>query len=189
MDDNITSTYRELYGQHGLSARALGWGNEDRQHTRFSVLLKANLTNVQSVLDVGSGLGDLVPHLRFAKARLKDYMGVEAMPEFVNYAKLAYPEPNINFHEGDVRDMEVLPQYDLVISSGLLGWYGLNDALGLIDLMWSKAKRVLAFNFSTVTTSLRPEYMVTVAGRADGGFVIRNDYLSGDDYTVYMYRG
>lgn len=187
MDEKIAEMYRQMYGEYGRSARSLGWADQDRQQIRFAALLNtARLTNVESVLDVGSGMGDLIPHLEWAKpVRKLQYTGVEMLPEFVREAQDRYP--GYNFIEGDVREM-LLPKYDFVVSSGLVGWYSLTEAFKMLGQLWSYTKRVLAFNFSTVTSELRPMNILHFAQQAPAGFALKNDYLEGDDFTVHMYR-
>jgi trans-aconitate methyltransferase len=187
MDDEIATMYRQMHGTYGAEVRSLGWSSTDRQQIRFAALLNtARLTNVQSVLDVGSGMGDLIPHLEWAKpVKRLDYTGVEMMPEFVKIAQERHP--GYKFIEGDVREM-LLPQYDFVVSSGLLGWYTLPEAFKMLENLWAHTKRVMAFNFSTVTSELRDRNVLDFAGRAPAGYTLKNDYLEGDDFTVHMYR-
>ena len=73
--------YRAQFATHGDAALATQMSREG-QHFRFGKLLEIGDLTDRSVLDVGSGLGDLYPFLREAYPAAR-YEGVDVVPEMV----------------------------------------------------------------------------------------------------------
>ena len=54
-DERNRALYRRLLREHGSSARALNWGDQESQTLRFSVLAEIGIGATSSILDVGFG--------------------------------------------------------------------------------------------------------------------------------------
>ena len=102
----------------GSSSSQLGWEDPVAHYQRFRVLSKELELNYRSLLDVGSGLGDLWFYLS-GEGELCDYLGVDILPEMVNRSKLRFP--GVDFRCLDViADPACLGrQFDIVYSAGI----------------------------------------------------------------------
>jgi len=118
----VAKYYRGKIEEHGLTRKVLGERAEIKDSKFFNGLFEnLNIGNNLSVLDIGSGLGDLIPYLKQdKKITLTDYLGIDLVKKFVNYAKEKHPQYKFQvanfisdtFHPGK--------KYDLVVALGVL---------------------------------------------------------------------
>jgi hypothetical protein len=102
----------------GNSSVQLGWEDPVAHYERFRVLTNELDVNYRSLLDVGSGLGDLWYHLS-ANGLLVRYLGVDILPEMVHRARERFP--GVDF---ECRDVIGDPdsaggRFDIVYSAGI----------------------------------------------------------------------
>ena len=127
--------------------RSLGWRDAASQRKRFDAIAGAFEFDRCSVLDLGCGCGDLKA---FLAARFKDvdYLGIDQMPEFIDFARKRYAgDPRARFHLDDFAKVE-LPRVDVVVASGALG-YRCAEAgfhLRMIERMVATAAKAVIFN-------------------------------------------
>lgn len=114
----IVETYREMFAAHGVSAPSLGL-RPSSQSVRFDAVLSTfGARPPESLLDLGCGFADLLPHLRAAGWR-GHYTGLDQMPEFVGAAKGRHgADPNASFICGPLLS-SALPQADFCVALGL----------------------------------------------------------------------
>jgi trans-aconitate methyltransferase len=176
------------------SAKALNWAGEESQLIRFQALTGVGDFDKKSILDVGSGLGDLYRFLNLSY-RDFDYLGIDAVPELVEKAKIKYPEAKFlvfdifNFESGS---------FDYVLSSGALSFKVPNHKekyFEMIKKMFSLSKLGLAFNmldakghiddelFAAYDSKEVTEFCRTVPPKVE----LINTY-SPQDFTIYMYK-
>lgn len=157
LSESDKSRLRDLY-ENRLAlfgpddVRTVGWSSQNDQYLRFDVLFRGlNLTG-KTILDVGCGLGDVVPYL---DARLEptqyEYIGVDICPKLISEANMRHGGTMRRFLHMDILQ-ESCPHADIVVSSGALS-FKLTDNLSLakamIDRMFNIADEVLAINFLT----------------------------------------
>lgn len=96
----------------------LDWGHPDSQEVRFRVLAENVSLEGKSILDVGSGLGDLLSYLKQRKISVH-YTGVDIVASMVAAAQARHPDGN--FICGDIFSDETLlsKRFDVVFSSGI----------------------------------------------------------------------
>lgn len=111
--------YNTRYGQYGRDIRTVGWGSEADQRLRFEVLLRGFDPTGKIVLDVGCGLGALVPFLHERTRGNFRYLGIDVAQRLIVDARTAYGGEGREFRVGDVF-LPDLPQADLVVLSGAL---------------------------------------------------------------------
>jgi SAM-dependent methyltransferase len=139
--------YQGLYARFGADHRAVQWSSRETQRARFQVLGEY-VGNTSSVIDVGSGLGDFLDHLRTFGFCGK-YRGLELVPEFVHYANARFADDaDASFEEQNILDGSA-SQADVVVASGLFNntlsdnW---NFMLEVLASMLLAARQRVVFN-------------------------------------------
>jgi SAM-dependent methyltransferase len=140
--------YNSRFEQFGRDIRTVGWGSEADQRLRFEVLLRGFDPAGKTVLDVGCGLGALVP---FLQERCGDfrYLGIDVAERLVADARAAHGGPGREFLVGDLFSLE-LPPADLVLLSGALSLKseGIEDyARRTLERMFGLAREAACLNF------------------------------------------
>ncbi len=116
-NDRISAYYLGRLGLHAETHEALGWESAEAQTARFSVLLDATPKERYSLIDVGSGLGDLFAFLR-RKSEPVDYTGVDILPQMVDRARKRFPEARFECLDV-VSDTSWRETFDVVFASGI----------------------------------------------------------------------
>ena len=143
--------YNERYKKFGRDIRTVGWGSDADQSLRFDVLFRGINPHGKTILDVGCGLGDLVPYLE----RLTDgnfyYIGIDVAGELIQDAKIVHARSNCEFLIGDIFSID-LPKVDISVMSGALSLkrdgieiYARNTLRQMINL----SRVAVALNFLT----------------------------------------
>ncbi|MCC2631294.1 MAG: hypothetical protein K0S38_1103 [Candidatus Paceibacter sp.] len=180
-----------MFGDH--DARSVHWSDEHGQQTRFLILSQIANLNHQSVLDVGCGLGDLYDFLKKQNLEV-DYTGIDIVPEFIEKAKIRFPE--VNFKVQSMEDLD--EQYDFVLASGVLS-FKITDHktfyFSMIEKMFAASKKGLAFNMLNNKTHIdddtyaaydTDEVMSFCKTLSDNVQIVIG-YLP-QDFTIYMYK-
>jgi len=181
--------------RHG-SIESLGWRSATSQLARYEVLAKVGDLNGVSILDIGCGHGDLKAFLDLHYSDF-DYIGIDQMPEFITEARIRYDgDSRAVFYQTDFSTAE-LPQVDVVIASGALGYRCKNDHFytDMICKLYNSARIALAFNM--LDKSIFPQHDLLIGHDRDEILALcralsprvecLNGYLE-DDFTVFMYR-
>ncbi len=142
----IGDYYRQCLNCHGADrAEALSWSNQNAQQIRFQILIQVGDLRGKSILDVGSGLGDLYPFLEKNIGNF-DYLGVDLVSDLVVAARAKYPQAR--FMNRDILDFNE-GRFDYVLSSGAMSFkvpQHLEKYFAMIKKMFSLARLGLAFN-------------------------------------------
>jgi SAM-dependent methyltransferase len=116
-NDRISAYYLGRLGRHEATHEALGWESAAAQRARFAVLLDVTPEERYSLVDVGSGLGDLYAFLRETSEPV-DYTGVDILPQMVDRARQRFP--SARFECLDVlSDTAWSETFDVVFASGI----------------------------------------------------------------------
>jgi SAM-dependent methyltransferase len=141
--------YNTRFGLYGRDIRTLGWGSRADQVLRFDILFRGIDPIGKTILDVGCGLGDLVPYLRERTGGDFAYFGVDIAEQLIIDARSVYGSPSCTFMHGDAfRDD--LPQVDIAVLSGALSMRaeGITEYAELtLARMYSLAKEAACLNF------------------------------------------
>lgn len=165
LSDLDKSRLRDLYENRLVDfgpedVRTVGWGSRHDQYLRFDVLLRELDPTGKIVLDVGCGLGDMIPYLdaRFESDRYQ-YIGVDICPKLVAAANARHGGANRRFLHLDILH-ESCPRADIVLMSGALS-FKVTDNLALAKTMMARmlelADEVVAMNFLTSYVDYRLE--------------------------------
>ena len=82
-NDTAALLYNERYKKFGRDIRTVGWGNDRDQILRFEVLFRGLEPRGKTILDVGCGLGDLVPYLERRTDGDFKYIGIDVASKLV----------------------------------------------------------------------------------------------------------
>ena len=113
------------------------------------VLLRNIDLKGKSYLDVGCGLGDLVPYLNERTSGDFEYIGIDISDELLKDAISVHKKENIKFILGDIFDLN-LPNVDIALNSGALSFKlpGMKSyAKATIERMYDLSSEVISLNF------------------------------------------
>jgi RimJ/RimL family protein N-acetyltransferase/SAM-dependent methyltransferase len=115
-DRHNVDFYTALVERTGIDPRSLNWGSRASQELRFRALASmADLTETDTLLDVGCGLGDFYDWLRTRNA-FRSYRGIDLTPKMIEMARARFP--GVPFEIANILEMEVEPA-DFVFASGI----------------------------------------------------------------------
>jgi SAM-dependent methyltransferase len=146
---DLKAHYSELYRRFGASHQAVQWSSRETQERRFDILCDL-IAPEDSVIDLGSGLGDLLGYLRREKGFVGRYLGLDVVPSFVEHASKAYAgDTSASFAELDVTREPLPTGYDVVVASGIFN-NRIEDNWGFlvagVRKMFAAARKAVAFN-------------------------------------------
>jgi SAM-dependent methyltransferase len=147
--DQITRLYNDRFQKLGYDHKTVGWGSKADQNLRFEVLCRnLNLTG-KRILDVGCGLGDLIPFLR-SKYLNFSYHGIDIASELISHAREQFQSENILFDVSEVFDIPDTTRYDAILLSGALSFRiedNLTHTKKMIATLFAMTEDVLSLNF------------------------------------------
>lgn len=177
--------YDARLDQHGISPAGAGWNaSGETQQVRARVLAEMVAgRGCEDVLDVGCGIGALVPHL----APLCYYTGIDINPRMVAAARVAHPIQR--FVVADICSAEYPGENDAVVASGL---FGLGFDFEVVRAMWQRARVMVAFNAPSLWAGAKdhrvdPLEVLKQCRELTPKLVLRADYLV-NDATFALYR-
>lgn len=198
--------YRRAVESFGPSFEATLWASREKQIERFRVMCEMFDFTGRTILDAGSGLGDLALYLVEQGTRFGRYIGIEGVEEIVAKAQtLGLPEAE--FHAGDfVSDERIFTRHtdrhglDVVVFSGSLNTLQADDARRVLERAWVAADEALIFNFlsarhgnpdaidSGPAVRFDPLAMLDWALAITPRVRFRQEYFDGHDATVAMFK-
>lgn len=190
--------YVELINQFGLgNSKSLGWSSKATQNLRFDILIEYAPSDMKSILDVGSGYGDLYAYLK-AKEWNVQYMGLEPFDIFYSLAVNKFGKEF--FTRADVEHFKSETKYDYVIGSGLF-WiktkHPEHDFLNKITKMFALCKKATAFNMlhiggkkrGTSRNYMNPVRILSlVADLTKKSLLIEGYHPENKDFTIILYK-
>jgi len=200
----LIQAYQDRLRRFGPGPHAVQYADRDSHWARFEVLVGID-PGMESVLDVGCGLGDLCHFLR-ARGSTARYTGVDIVPEFVAHAASALAgDPAAGAQLMDVSDAQLPGGHDYALLSGVFNnrmddnWGFLTATLGR---MWAAAGRGIAFNAMSSWVDYRdpdlwyvdPMQVFAFCKRELGGHpVLRHDYVTRPggfpfEFALYLYK-
>jgi cyclopropane fatty-acyl-phospholipid synthase-like methyltransferase len=143
--------YTSLYDYHAEKqdrAGMVGWMARDSQRRNFEHVL-SDITEGDSVLDYGCGVGDLVP---FLEDNIGDfeYFGVDINEKFIREARSTYPRQRFQRIDSPY---QVRGTFDVVVALGVFTWYiTKKDFIATITELFRMAERTLVVTCLHTTT-------------------------------------
>ena len=148
----LVALYEARLARFGHDHRTVGWGTREDQLLRFDMLCRDLPLAGRHVLDVGCGLGDLVPYLERRTGGDFTYTGIEMSTQLVARAQEAFGGARRRFITGDFATLDLAEQADLVFMSGTLSFRVADNAAfarAMIERGYACAREALAVNFLT----------------------------------------
>lgn len=199
--------YRKAVARFGPGFEATLWLSREKQALRFAVI--ASLVDLvdRVVIDAGCALGDLAAFLQAQGVSPRAYIGLEGVPALVEEAR-ARGLPSARFEVVDFVADEAafercLPKGltpEIVVFSGSLNTLEQDQALTVLDRAWRACGEALVFNFLSEQNQQSPNPDPGPAKRFDPvrvlqwalertpRVILRQDYMSGHDATVAMFK-
>lgn len=143
--------YNKRYQELGRNIKTVGWGSKADQKLRFEMLFRDLDPTGKRILDVGCGLGDLIPFLEEKTGGDYFYIGIDIADRLIEDARKTFKGDNKSFIVGDVFSLQEI-DVDIAVLSGALSFKseGIEDyAKDTISKMFSISKEVVALNFLT----------------------------------------
>ena len=152
--DLIADFYNKRFDKVGANIESVGWKNHEEQSLRFDILFRGIELNNKTILDVGCGLGDLVPYLKNRLNNNFNYIGIDISKNLIMHAKEKYNYSNVEFIHGDINSVNFskLPSIDVSIASGAFSFKtkGLEEyTSNALNKMFKISKFCCSSNFLT----------------------------------------
>lgn len=117
----VANYYTDKIAEKGYSCETLAGRDEKYTNIFYNKLLNGiKLDNKISVLDIGSGLGLIIPYFKGINIEFNDYLGVDLIPQFVDYSKEKYPKQDFMVGNFVSKDFKLPKKYGYVIALGVL---------------------------------------------------------------------
>lgn len=147
----VQDLYNERFRSWGRSVRTVGWSTSESQERRFERLFAGLSVAGARVVDIGCGLGDLVPWLTARHGDDFRYLGLDVADELVHDARRRYASEHVSFHVADCRGIEI-PPCDIAVASGAFSYrpaWTVEQGLHMLGRMNRAASICAASNFLT----------------------------------------
>lgn len=117
----VSALYNARFEKQGRAISTVGWGSIEDQFLRFDVLLRDIDVRGKTFLDVGCGLGSLVPYLESRTGGDFKYIGIDVADKLIDDARLRFGGPGRDFYVGELLTLS-LPVVDIAVLSGALSF-------------------------------------------------------------------
>lgn len=146
----VADFYNARYARSGRSVKTVGWSTMETQSLRFAELFRFISVEDPVVVDVGCGLGDLVPWMNDNLPGRFTYVGIDIAADLIDDASRRFSgHENIEFIVGDVANIPI-PACDVAVASGAFSLRGAWDVAkmrGTVHAMFDAARVAVACNF------------------------------------------
>lgn len=204
MISDLKQHYKNLLNKHGSSPEAVQHINTESQYKRFEILSEI-APEIDSVIDVGCGLGDMFQFLNLNDFKGK-YLGLDFIPEFIELSNQHFKEhKNAQFKVCDLLSDNIPQGYDYILLSGVFNNNQKDNEdfmLSTIKKMFDSSKKGIAFNAMSTYVDFQDSNLYYSDPLKVFDFckrnltrriVLKHDYLVKEDsipfeYTMYLYK-
>jgi SAM-dependent methyltransferase len=186
--------YQRAAERHGAGFGSLLWASPLTQAARFEAMCRLVDFEGKRVLDVGCGRADFLDFLEARGVRVARYVGIEAVPELAEAARIK-KRPRAEIIEADfvIDPARLAAGAEVVAISGALNTMDSAGFYATIRRAYDAAAEALVFNFLCSTRLAGASYLswhpveevMGFAGTLSGDVRAVGDYLPGD-CTVVM---
>jgi len=189
---DVLRYFDERLDAYGPCVQAVDWVSEASQTVRFRVLTAVGRLDGATVLDVGSGLGDLAGFLAEHHPTAR-YEGCDVNPRMVELARARFPGGR--FFVGDPLADGVEGAWDWILGSGIFHLRDEAFLRAMVPTLFSRARLGVAFNLLSAWAPAQlpdqyyadPARVLDVCRALTSRCALRHDYLP-HDFTMYLYR-
>ncbi len=156
----IIDLYEDRLSRFGSDYRTAGWGSRETQLLRFEVLCRGLDLSGKRVLDVGCGLGDLVPFLVGTGIADFHYTCVDISSGLIAEANRLHGGKDRVFIAGDLLDGLDPGRFDVIFCSGALTLRIADNiafAEAMLRKMYALSDGVVAANFLSTYVDYQAE--------------------------------
>ena len=204
MISDLKQHYKELLKEHGPSPEAVQHINKDSQYKRFEILCEI-APHMQSVIDVGCGLGDMFQYLNSQDFKGK-YLGLDFISEFISLSENHFKAySNAQFKECNLLTDNIPLGYDFILLSGVFNNNQKNNEefmYSTITKMFNSCQKGIAFNAMSTYVDFQDTNLYYSDPLKVFDFckrnltrkvVLKHDYLVKKnsipfEYTMYLYK-
>ncbi|WP_448213114.1 class I SAM-dependent methyltransferase [Colwellia sp. MEBiC06753] len=204
MISDLKQYYQNLLATHGPSVEAVQHVSTESQYKRFEILTSI-APDINSIIDVGCGLGDMYAYLLQHKYQGK-YLGLDFVEEFVAAAKESFQaHSKAGFDTFDITQQNLPHGYDYILLSGVFNNKMLdNEAFMLesIRKMYAACNKGVAFNaMSTYVDFFNDELYYAdplkvfdfCKKELTSKVVLKHDYIVKEgsipyEFTIFLYK-
>tara|TARA_B110000259_G_C13887933_1_gene351721 strand:+ start:67 stop:678 length:612 start_codon:yes stop_codon:yes gene_type:complete len=163
---SVKQHYTQLYQKFGPSPQAVQWSSKQTQKKRFEVLCNI-LKKTDSVIDIGCGLGDMLEFLRNEKNFTGRYLGLDFVPDFINYANAKFQnDTKAEFSIFDINNDTLPNNFDTIMMSGVFN--------NLMDDNWKFITNTLQKIFQATNRVVSINALSTYVDYQDSGLYYTN---------------
>ena len=175
---------------------AVAWDSTEAQTNRFKVLYNVGITENDSILDLGCGLGHFVNYLNSINHPTTKYTGVDINPHYIFYA--IQRNPDNRFKTGEIFDLS--ESFDYIIGSGMFTVkMPKNEIFDAIEGAYNLTNKGVAFNFLSNSfndgddcefNTFNPQefYNEICEVYGSSNTVLVTNYHDNEDFTIYIYK-
>ncbi|MCW7466186.1 class I SAM-dependent methyltransferase [Leptospira levettii] len=204
MSNKLREHYRDLYKKYGERVESIQWSTIESQEKRFEILLDV-VAKDNSILDLGSGLGDLYAYSR-KRGHVGSYLGLDFVDEFIEASNKKYSaKSDAKFEQFDINKSELPEGYDFILVSGMFN--------NLMEDNWSFICETLQKMFKVCNSGLAINCLSKYVDYFDDGLyytdplqlfdyckkniskfvTLRHDYLVKEgsvpfEFTLYLFK-
>jgi SAM-dependent methyltransferase len=198
--EHLKEFYKNEFRLHGDSHSSVRYASRESQWSRYDILTEISDLASKTILDYGCGTGHLLEYLNQKNTRIKDYIGIDILPEFLEICKAKFSSATFLQNLGDCKK-----SFDYGIISGTF-----NDALSnnrdfwkqVISDLFLRCNDGIAFNMMSKYVDYEnpklyyedPSYVLDFVKKNLSPFVtLRHDYLCKVDsipyeFSIYVYK-
>lgn len=145
MNKNVREAkfYDDRVKLFGKSIKSVGWSSVEQQFLRFDILLRGAPFTLDSILDTGCGLGDLLTYLDERGFKYHRYIGIDISNEMINIAKKEHRSTHTKFICSDFKKLRKIKCFSYIIMSGSLNLKTNSKPLQRVDLFFKKSASLL----------------------------------------------
>lgn len=191
MSNSIIEFYNQYLDAFPLTEpSAVGWTNETTQHKRFKALFDVGISDGDTILDYGCGLGHLNKYIALNGPKGIYYCGIDINPNYIAMAHQLYP--NRIFMVSDIETVKIKPVVNYVIGSGVFT-YGIeiDEMVSKVEKAYEIAQNGVAFNFLNEESGI---YGLITYNKKEvinklshiGNIEFADNYLGKEDFTIYI---
>jgi len=208
---DMIERYSNRYNKMGYDVKTLGWGTLEQQTFRFNEALNGiDFTNIKSVLDIGSGFGDLLAVMSNKGIELNKYIGWDVNPDLIKEAQKIWEGNKVANEFKVVNIAEANLESEVADAGIMLGVLNLNlkekyDNYAYSELFIKKAfgcvKKLLIVDFlSEKNTDTYPKEdfvfyhnpvrMLEFAFTLTANVVMKHNYqpIPQKEFMLYLYK-
>lgn len=189
--------YNSRFEKHGRNIKTVGWGSESSQCLRFEALFKGIDPKGKTILDVGCGLGGLIPYLEKYTNGDFNYIGIDIAEKLITDARTIYGNESRDFISGDIFSLKI-PKVDIAVLSGALSFktIGIEEyAHETMKKMFELSREATCLNFLTTYVDFeldknqhyKPETVYTWAKHLSKNVNLIDDYPL-YEFTIQILR-